>query len=106
MKFNTLYVSKWTDGDFTDVRVIKTESYSLHSMVAGDSCDRIAEIGKYIKANNIHSVVLCPGFTHQMIAQVVGEAGTDVAVAASRADGPGSLVSAAVRNKVKKELKQ
>jgi len=106
MKFNTLYVSKWTDGDYSDVRVIKTKSYSLHSMVAGDSCDRIAEIGKYSRANNIHSVVLCPGFTHQMVAEVAKEVGTDVAVAASRADGPGSLVSAGVRNKVKKELKQ
>ncbi len=106
MKFNTLYVSKWTDGDFTDVRVIKTMSYSLHSMVAGDSCDRIAEIGKYCRANNIHSVVLCPGFTHQMVADVAKEVGAEISVAASRADGPGSLASAVVRNKVKKELKQ
>ncbi len=106
MKFNTMYVSKWTDGDSSDVRVIETESFSLHSMVAGDSCDRAAEIGKYCRANGIHSLVLCPGFTHSMVAQVAGEVGADVSVSVSRSDGPGSVVSAGVRNEVKKELKQ
>ena len=101
-----MYVSKWTDGDPSDVRVIETESYSLHSMVAGDSCDRITEIGRYCRANSIHSVVLCPGFTHSMVALVAKEVGADVAVCASRSDSPGSVVSAAVRNKVKKELKR
>ncbi len=106
MKFNTMYVSKWTDGDPSDVRVIETSSYSLHSMVAGDSCDRIAEIGRYCRANDIHSVVLCPGFTHAMVAQVSMEVGSDVAVAASQSDGPGSSISTRVRNEVKKGLKQ
>lgn len=75
-------------------------------MVAGDSCDRIEEIGRYCRANSIHSVVLCPGFTHDMVANVSAEVGSNIAVAASRADGPGSAVSAAVRNEVKKGLKQ
>ena len=105
MKFNTMYVSKWMDGDPSDVTVIETPSYSLHSMVAGDSCDRITEIGRYCRANDIHSVVLCPGFTHAMVAQVALEVGSEVAVSASRADGPGSSVSAGIRNEVKKGLK-
>lgn len=106
MKFNTMYVSKWADGDPSDVRVIETPTYTLHSMTAGDLCDRIAEIGKYCRANEIHSIVLCPGFTHSMVADVVEEVGIDVAVACARSDGPGSAVSAAVRNQVKKGLKQ
>ena len=106
MKFNTMYVSKWVDGNPADVRVIETPSYTLHSMVAGDACDRIAEIGRYCRANDIHSVVLCPGFTHSMVAEVSKEVGISIAVAASRSDGPGSAVSAEIRNEVKKELKQ
>jgi len=43
MKFNTMYVSKWADGDPQDVTVIETPTFSLPSMVAGDSCNRIAE---------------------------------------------------------------
>ncbi len=33
MKFNTMYVSKWADGDPNVVRVIETPTYTLHSMV-------------------------------------------------------------------------
>lgn len=106
MKFNTMYVSKWTDGDPAFVKVIETPSFTLHAMVAGDSCNRIAEIGKYCRANSIHSVVLCPGFTHSMVAQVSEEVGTGVSVAPSRADGPGSAASALARNEAKKGLKQ
>ena len=105
MRFNTLYVSKWADGNPKDVRVIETRTTTLHSMIAGDSCDRIAEIGKYCRANNIHSIVLCPGFTHAMVAQVAVEVGEEVAVAVSRADGPGSAVSARIRMEAKKGLR-
>ncbi|MEA3266039.1 MAG: DUF6506 family protein [Candidatus Fermentibacteria bacterium] len=104
MKFNTMYVSKWADGDPGDVRVIETPTFTLHSMTAGDLCDRITEIGKYCRANEIHSIVLCPGFTHSMVAQVAKEVGNDVAVAVSRSDGPGSVVSAMARKEAKKGL--
>lgn len=97
-----MYVSKWADGDPKDVRVIETPTYTLHSMTAGDLCDRIAEIGKYCRANKIHSIVLCPGFTHSMVTDVVEEVGKDVAVAVSRSDGPGSKVSARARKEAKK----
>ena len=99
-----MYVSKWADGDPGDVRVIETTTFTLHSMAIGDSCDRIAEIGKYCRANEIHSIVLCPGFTHSMVAQVTKEVGKDVAVSVSRSDGPGSAVSARARKEAKKGL--
>lgn len=99
-----MYVSKWVDGDPQDVTVIETPTFSLHSMVAGDSCNRIEEIGKYCRANNIHSVILCPGFTNSMVAQVTAEVGNEVAVAVSRTDGPGSTISARAREEAKKRL--
>ncbi|MCK5134036.1 MAG: hypothetical protein KAR40_18040 [Candidatus Sabulitectum sp.] len=104
MKFNTMYVSKWADGDPDDVTVIETPTYTLHSMTAGDSCDRIAVIGTYCRANDIHSIVLCPGFTHSMVAQVTEEVGNNVAVAVSRSDGPGSAISTGVRSEAKRDL--
>jgi hypothetical protein len=104
MKFNTLYVSKWGDGNPDDVRVIKTDTYTLHSMIAGDSCDRFDVIGKYCRVNGIHSVVLCPGFTNAMVAQVAAEVGEHVAVAVSRTDGPGTKITGSIRELAGKGL--
>lgn len=106
MRFNTLYVSKWTDGDPTNTRVIETKTYTLHSMVAGDSCNRERTIADYCGKNGIHSVVLCPGFTHAMVAAVAEAVGAGVSVAASRSDGPGSAVTGPVMKQARKGLKR
>jgi len=104
MKFNTLYVSKWADGDPGCVRVIETPTYSLHSMVAGDSCDRIGVVADYCTSNNIHSLVLCPGFTHSMAAGLAEKLNGRTAVAVARTDGPGSSITGPVKNEARKGL--
>lgn len=106
MKFNTLYVSKWADGDHTDTRVIETGTYTLHSMVAGDCPDRAEVIASYCRDNSIHSVVLCPGFTHQIVARVASAVGESVAVAVSRTDGPGSAVTGPVKEEARKGIER
>lgn len=106
VRFNTLYVSRWADGDPSDTRVIETESYTLHSMVAGDSCNRERTIADYCREKGIHSVVLCPGFTHAMVARIAEAVGAGVSVAASRSDGPGSAVTGPVMKEARKGLKR
>lgn len=104
MRFNTLYVSKWADGDPRDIRVIETETYTLHSMVAGDPCDLEKTIADYCSRKGIHSVVLCPGFTHAMVAGIAEAVGDGVSVAASRSDGPGSAVTGPVMKEARKGM--
>ena len=104
MKYNTLYVSKWADGNPDDTRVIETETYSLHSMVAGDSANRGETISAYCRSHSIHSVVLCPGFTHSMVAEVAAAVGSRVSVAVSRSDGPGAAVTKPLMTEAKKGL--
>lgn len=106
MKFNTMYVSKWADGDPEDIRVIETPTFSLHSMVVGNDNHRAETIADYCMRNSIHSVVLCPGFSHPMVAEVVSALGGSVSVAVSRSDGPGSEISGPVKNEARKGLKQ
>lgn len=104
MKFNTLYVSKWADGDPADTRVIQTGSYTLHSMVAGDSSNRCEVISAYCREHSIHSVVLCPGFTHGLVAEVAAALGNGISVAVSRSDGPGSAVTGPVMSEARKGI--
>jgi hypothetical protein len=105
MKFNTLYVSKWADGDPGDTRVIETDTYTLHSMVAGNSTNRAEAVSSYCRNNSIHSVVLCPGFTHSMVAEVAHAVGKEVSVAVSRSDGPGSSVTNPVMSEARKGIR-
>lgn len=105
MKFNTLYVSKWADGDPECTCVIETPTYSLHSMVAGDGCERTEVIVNYCREHRIHSVVLCPGFTHMMVAKVAEKLSGVCAVCVARSDGPGSTVSGPVKEEARKGIR-
>jgi len=104
MKFNTLYLSKWPDGDPGDTRVIESATFTLHSMVAGDPSSHLEEISSYCRSHSIHSVVLCPGFTHSMVAEVAAALGDKISLAVSRTDGPGSAASAPVMSEARKGL--
>jgi len=106
MKFNTLYVSKWADGDPDDTRVIETETYTLHSMVAGNSVNRAEAVSAYCRKHSIHSVVLCPGFTHSMVAEIGAAVGREISVAVSRSDGPGSSVTNPVMSEARKGIRK
>jgi len=101
-----MYVSKWADGDPDVISVIETPTYSLHCMVAGDACSRTDVIADYCIRNNIHSLVLCPGFTHSMVADVAAAVGASVSVAVSRSDGPGHSVTGPIMSEARKELKK
>jgi hypothetical protein len=106
MKFNTMYVSKWADGDPGVTRVIETPTFTLHSMVVGNDRSRAEVIADYCRRHMIHSVVLCPGFSHSMVAEVVSALGKSVSGAVSRADGPGSEVTGPVKSEARKGIKQ
>lgn len=106
MKFNTLYVSKWADGDPECTRVIETPTYSLHSMVAGDGCERTSVVSDYCRKHKIHSVVLCPGFTHSMVAQLADDLSDTTAVCVARSDGPGARISGPVKEEARKGIKK
>ena len=105
-KFNTLYVSKWADGKPEDTRIIETPTYSLHSMIAGDACERTELIADYCTEHEIHSLVLCPGFTHDMVAELSRALKGRTAVAVSRTDAPGSSITAPVKREARKGLQE
>ncbi len=48
---------------------------------------------KLVKEESIHSILLCPGFTHRDIAEIAEAVGENVAIAVARGDGPSSRTS-------------
>ena len=79
--------------------VIETSKYKLFVVVVKVQDQAIEVCKKLVKEEGIHSILLCPGFTHRDVAQIAGAVGENVAVAVARGDGPSNMVSAEVRKR-------
>jgi len=77
--------------------MIDTPKYKLFSVLVSTQVQAVEECKKLVKEEGIQSIVLCPGFTHRMVAEIAEAAGSNVSVAVARGDGPSSRVSAEVR---------
>ena len=78
--------------------VIETTKYKLFVVVVKDQ-DQAVEACKKLVEEGIHSILLCPGFTHRDVAEIAGAVGRNIAVAVARGDGPSNRVSAEVRKR-------
>ena len=79
--------------------VIETSKYKLFAVVVKDQVQAVEECKKCVKEEGIHSVRLCPGFTHRNVAEIAKAVGGNVSVAVARGDGPSSRVSAEIRRR-------
>ena len=100
MTFNVVFLAHAPDADPEEHRcVIKTGKYKLFVVVVKTQ-DQAVQVGvKLVKDEGIHSILLCPGFTHKNVAEITEAVGRNVAVSVARGDGPASRISAAVRRR-------
>jgi len=80
--------------------VIKTSKYELFVRITKNQEQAVEVIKKLVKEENIHSMILCPGFTHQNVAEISQVVGKNVGIAVARTDGPSGTI---VREVMKKE---
>jgi hypothetical protein len=48
---------------------------------------------KMVKEEGIHSILLCPGFTHQNVAEISEAVGNNVGISVARGDDPSSKIA-------------
>jgi len=100
MAFNVVFLAHAPDAEPDKHRcVIETSKYRLFVVLVKDQDQAVEVCRKLVEEEGIHSILLCPGFTHSDVAEIAQAVGENVAVAASRGDGPSSRVSAEVRRK-------
>jgi len=100
MAFKVVFLAHAPDAEPEKHRcVIETPKYKLFSVVVKNQVEAVEECRKLVKKEGIHSILLCPGFTHRNVAEIVEAVGKNVAVAVARGDGPSSRVSAEVRRR-------
>jgi len=101
MKFKTAFISKSPDADPERHRsLIETEKMKLFAVVV-KSAQEAAEVArKLVAEENLHSVLLCPGFSHKEVAEMQAACGQNVSISVARGDGPGNRVMAEVFKQV------
>jgi len=100
MAFRVVFLAHAPDAEPEKHRcVIETSKYKLHAIVVKDQGQAVEVCKKLVKEEDIHSILLCPGFTHGNVAEIAEAVGKNVAVAVARGDGPSGRVSAEVRKR-------
>lgn len=100
MAFKVLFLAHAPDADLNKHRSrIDTGQYILNTVVVRTQKEAIQVSKNFVREEHIDSILLCPGFTHADVAEIVEAVRGDVAVAVARGDGPSSRISLAARNR-------
>jgi hypothetical protein len=100
MAFKVLFLAHAPDADKEIHRnLIDTGMYQLFTVVVKNQVEAVDVFKDFVKKKNIDSVLLCPGFTHKDVAEILGATGGNVAVSVARGDGPSGKISLAARKR-------
>lgn len=97
MAFKAVFIAHAPDADMARHRtVIDTGRYRLHSCVVRSQAEALQVCRQLREQEGIESVLLCPGFSHQDVAEIFAALGGKVAVCVARGDGPSSAITAPI----------
>ncbi len=100
MAFKVLFLAHSPDAEPEKHQaLIETGKYKLFVQVVRNQEQAIAVCKKLFMEEGIHSVLLCPGFTHQQVAEIFQALEGKVGVNVARGDGPSSRIALEVMRK-------
>jgi len=101
MAFKVAFIAHAPDADPDQHRcLIETkQKYKLFCVVVRSQKQAIEVCKKLVNEEGIHSILLCPGWTHKDIAEIAEAVGKDVGISVARGDGPSSRVAIEVMQK-------
>ncbi len=96
MAFKAAFIAHAPDAEPEKHRcMVDTGKYVLFVVVVRDQSQAIAAARDLVAREGVHSILLCPGFTHADIAELAAAVGPGVGVSVAREDAPSGRVSAA-----------
>ena len=94
MAFKVVFLAHAPDAEPEKHRcVIETSKYKLFVLVVRGQDQAVEVCRKLVKEEGIHSILLCPGFTHRNVAEIAEAVEENVGVFVARGDGPSNRVS-------------
>ena len=100
MAFKVVFIAHTPDAEPEKHQcMVETPKYKLLVRLVKNQEQAVEVSKKLVREEGIHSIVLCPGFTHQNVAEISEEVGKNVGVSVARGDGPSSKVAKEVMKK-------
>ena len=100
MAFKVLFLAHAPDAEPEKHRcVVETSKYKLLVRLVKNQEQAVQVCRKLVKEEGIHSILLCPGFTHQNVSEISEAAGKNVGISVARGDGPSSKIAKDVMKK-------
>ncbi len=94
MAFKAAFISHAPDADADKHScVVKTPKYNLFVSVVNDQAQAVEASRKLATQEDIHSILLCPGFTHKDVAEIREAVGEKIGIFVARGDGPSQNIS-------------
>lgn len=94
MAFKVLFIAHAPDAEPEKHQcVVETPKYKLLVRLVKNQEQAVEVCKKLVREEGIHSILLCPGFTHQNVAEISEAVGKDVGVSVARGDGPSGKVA-------------
>jgi hypothetical protein len=101
MAFTALFIAHAPDADPQQHRaVVETGLYKLFTVVVRDTEQAVEVCRQMVAGEGVHSVLLCPGNTHEDVAAVAAAVGHQVSVSVARGDAPGMRIAARAMEEV------
>ena len=93
MPFKSLFMAKAPDADKQRHRtVIDTGKYKLFTVIVRNQQEALEVCREFFEKEKIVSILLCPGFTHTDVAEIIQATGGKAGVSVARGDNPGRKI--------------
>jgi len=94
MAFRALSLSHAPDADYKKHRsIIDTGKYRLITVIVNSQAQAVKVSKDMYKKEKIDAIILCPGFTHNDVAEIFQALGGKVSVNVARGDGPSGKIA-------------
>ena len=94
MAFKVVFIAHAPDAEPEKHQcVVETSKYKLQVRLVKNQEQAVEVCKRLVKKEGIHSILLCPGFTHQNVAEISEAVGKNVGISVARGDGPSSKIA-------------
>jgi len=94
MAFKVVFIAHTPDAELEKHQcVVETPKYKLLVRLVKNQVQAVEVCKKLVREEAIHSILLCPGFTHHNIAEISEAVGKNVGISVARGDGPSSKIT-------------
>ena len=94
MAFKVVFIAHSPDAELEKHQcVVETSKYKLLVRLVKNQEQAVEVCKKLVKEEGIHSILLCPGFTHQNVAEISEAVGKNIGISVARGDGPSSKIA-------------